>query len=159
QLLARSAGKRIEFPPMAASSDSKSRKKQRLHETQFLAGRHSLPAEIGRLVRIGSEFFRGVFALRRVGPAVTIFGSGRFGEPHPYYDLARALGTEIAREGFCVMTGGGPGIMEAANRGAKDVGGMSVGCNIILPHEQAPNAFLDRVVTFYYFFVRKVMLV
>src|SRR6185503_4516582 len=91
--------------------------------------------------------------------AVTVFGSARFREGHPYYDIARRVGAGLAREGFTVITGGGPGSMEAANRGAKDVGGTSIGCNIILPHEQTPNPYLDKVVTFYYFFVRKMMLV
>jgi uncharacterized protein (TIGR00730 family) len=88
-----------------------------------------------------------------------VFGSARFGDGHPTYALARSVGSALAREGFVVMTGGGPGVMEAANRGAKDAGGFSVGCNIILPREQAANAYLDRLVTFRYFFVRKVMLV
>jgi len=90
---------------------------------------------------------------------VTVFGSARFTQDHPYYALARAVGGRLARMGFTVMTGAGPGIMEAANRGAKDVGGRSVGCNIVLPHEQKINAYLDRWVTFRYFFVRKMMLV
>jgi uncharacterized protein (TIGR00730 family) len=128
-------------------------------EAQFLAGRHSRFSEFLRFIRIGLEFFRGLRALYPIGPAITIFGSARWKEGHPYYALARAMGQALAREGFTVMTGGGPGIMEAANRGAKDVGGRSVGCNITLPHEQEPNRYLDQVVTFYYFFVRKVMLV
>ena len=90
---------------------------------------------------------------------MTVFGSARFGEDHPHYALAREVGARLAEAGFTVMTGGGPGIMEAANRGAKDVGGRSVGCNIELPQEQKPNPYLDRWVTFRYFFVRKVMLV
>src|SRR5262249_9523341 len=98
-------------------------------------------------------------ALHFVGPCVTVFGSARFKEDHPYYELARTVGQRLAKLGFTVMTGAGPGIMEAANRGAKDVGGYSVGCNIVLPHEQKINAYLDRVVTFRHFYVRKVMLV
>jgi uncharacterized protein (TIGR00730 family) len=94
-----------------------------------------------------------------VGPCVTVFGSARFPDGHPYYALARELGARLAAAGFTVMTGGGPGIMEAANRGAKDVGGRSVGCNIELPNEQVPNPYLDRWITFRHFFVRKVMLV
>jgi uncharacterized protein (TIGR00730 family) len=128
-------------------------------EAQFLAGRHSRTYEFLRLLRIGLEFIRGFRALHFIGPAITVFGSARFKEGHPYYDLARTIGGGIAREGFTVITGGGPGVMEAANRGAKDAGGKSIGCNIILPHEQEPNPYLDQVVTFYYFFVRKVMLV
>ena len=128
-------------------------------EASFLAGRRALPHEVMRLLRIGVEFWRGFWSLRRIGPAITVFGSARFGESHPNYALARAVGSAIAKQGFTVMTGGGPGLMEAANRGAKEVGGASVGCNIMLPHEQAPNPYLDKVITFYYFFVRKVMLV
>jgi uncharacterized protein (TIGR00730 family) len=90
---------------------------------------------------------------------VTVFGSARFKEEHPYYRLARDVGNRLARAGFTVMTGGGPGIMEAANRGAKDVGGISVGCNIELPEEQRPNDYLDHWVTFRHFYVRKLMLV
>jgi uncharacterized protein (TIGR00730 family) len=93
-----------------------------------------------------------------VGPCVTVFGSARFPADHRYYELARRLGANLARVGFTVMTGGGPGIMEAANRGAKEAGGRSVACNIELPREQQPNAYLDDFVTFRYFFVRKVML-
>jgi uncharacterized protein (TIGR00730 family) len=90
---------------------------------------------------------------------VTVFGSARFAEDHPYYRLGREVGALLARAGFTVMTGGGPGIMEAANRGAKEVGGRSIGCNIELPREQRPNPYLDRWITFRHFFVRKVMLV
>jgi hypothetical protein len=90
---------------------------------------------------------------------VTVFGSARIQEEHPSYALAREMGARIAERGFTVMTGGGPGIMEAANRGAKAVGGRSVGCNIVLPKEQEPNAYLDHWVEFRYFFVRKVMLI
>ena len=104
------------------------------------------------------DFVRGFRALHFVGPCVTIFGSARFGEAHPYYALARDVGRHVSRLGFTVMTGGGPGLMEAANRGARDGGGLSVGCNIQLPHEQAPNSYLDRWVTCHYFFVRKVLL-
>jgi uncharacterized protein (TIGR00730 family) len=102
---------------------------------------------------------RGFRALHFVGPCVTVFGSARFKEDHRYYGLAREVGRELARAGFTVMTGGGPGIMEAANRGAQEIGGYSVGCNIELPAEQRPNQYLDRWVTFRHFFVRKVMLV
>jgi uncharacterized protein (TIGR00730 family) len=88
-----------------------------------------------------------------------VFGSARFTEDHQAYQQAREAGQLLAKAGFTVMTGGGPGVMEAANRGAKDAGGYSVGCNILLPLEQEANRFLDRVVTFRYFFIRKVMLV
>ena len=109
-------------------------------------------------MRILGECVKGFRRLHFVGPCVTVFGSARFEEDHPYYVLARELGARLAEAGFAVMTGGGPGIMEAANRGAKDVGGTSVGCNITLPVEQKPNPYLDRWVEFRYFFVRKMML-
>jgi hypothetical protein len=128
-------------------------------EALFLAGRRGYFREIGRLIKIGIEFFRGFWCLHGLGPAITVFGSARFTEGHFNYEKARKLGTLLARDGYTVITGGGPGIMEAANRGAKEAGGHSVGCNIILPHEQQPNPYLDRFITFYYFFVRKVMLV
>jgi uncharacterized protein (TIGR00730 family) len=125
----------------------------------LLEGPRSRRAEFLRLMRIAREFIRGFRALHFLGPCVTVFGSARFPETHRYYQQARQVGGEIAKLGFTVMTGGGPGIMEAANRGAKDVGGRSVGCNIVLPEEQAANPYIDKLVTFQYFFVRKVMLV
>jgi uncharacterized protein (TIGR00730 family) len=90
---------------------------------------------------------------------VTVFGSARFKEGHPYYEIGREVGWGLAKLGFTVVTGGGPGIMEAANRGAREAGGRSIGCNIELPAEQKPNPYLDRWITFRHFFVRKVMLV
>ena len=125
----------------------------------FLEGPQRRVAEFLRACRIFAEFVRGFRALHFVGPCVTVFGSARFTENHPSYGMAREAGTELARAGFTVMTGGGPGIMEAANRGAKDAGGRSIGCNIMLPHEQKHNPYLDEWITFKYFFVRKVMLV
>jgi uncharacterized protein (TIGR00730 family) len=101
---------------------------------------------------------RGFRALHFVGPCVTVFGSARFTETHPNYALGREVGRRLAEAGFAVMTGGGPGLMEAANRGARDAGGQSIGCNIRLPVEQQPNAYLDRWVEFRYFFIRKLML-
>jgi uncharacterized protein (TIGR00730 family) len=127
-------------------------------ERQLLEGPHSRLQELRLLFRAMRDLVRGFRALHFVGPCVTIFGSARFGESHPYYALARDVGRHVSQLGFTVMTGGGPGLMEAANRGARDVGGLSVGCNIQLPHEQAPNAYLDRWVTCHYFFVRKVLL-
>ena len=127
-------------------------------ERHFLAGPHRRQMELRRAFRIFAECIRGFRRLHFVGPCVTVFGSARFGEGHAYYDLTRSLGRELARVGYTVMTGGGPGLMEAANRGAKDVGGISVGCNIRLPKEQKPNDYLDRWVQFRYFFVRKLML-
>jgi uncharacterized protein (TIGR00730 family) len=94
-----------------------------------------------------------------LGPAVTVFGSARFKPGHPYYELARQVGRNLAEAGLTVITGGGPGVMEAANRGAREAGGPSYGLNIILPHEQKPNPYIDENVAFHYFFVRKVMLV
>jgi uncharacterized protein (TIGR00730 family) len=128
-------------------------------EAAFLEGPRSRGFELVRALRIFSELIRGFRALHFVGPCVTVFGSARFGEEHPAYALGRAVGRELARAGFTVMTGGGPGVMEAACRGAKDVGGRAVGCNIELPQEQAINPWVDRHVTFRYFFVRKLMLV
>jgi uncharacterized protein (TIGR00730 family) len=110
-------------------------------------------------IRVFFEMMRGFRALHFLGPCVTVFGSARFHQEHPYYALAREVGARLAKAGFTVMTGGGPGIMEAANRGAKDAGGISVGCNIKLPVEQLPNRFLDEWITFDHFFVRKLMLV
>jgi len=124
----------------------------------LLEGPHSRRRELWLVLRTLWEFIAGFRALHFVGPCVTVFGSARCGEGHPYYDIGRALGRRIAKLGFTVMTGGGPGLMEAANRGAKEAGGRSVGCNIRLPSEQAPNAYLDHWVTCRYFFVRKVLL-
>jgi uncharacterized protein (TIGR00730 family) len=129
------------------------------HHRLLLSGPRSRFSELGRVARIAMEFLRGFRSLHFVGPCVTVFGSARFLESHPYYALAREVGRRVARAGATVMTGGGPGIMEAANRGAKEEGGYSIGCNIKLPAEQKPNPYLDRWVTFRYFFVRKVMLV
>jgi uncharacterized protein (TIGR00730 family) len=128
-------------------------------ELQFLAGPQPRGFELRLAIRIFLEFIQGFRTLHFVGPCATVFGSARFQEDHPYYQLARAVGAQLAQVGFTVMTGGGPGIMEAANRGAKDVGGRSVGCNILLPKEQGHNPYLDVVVNFKYFFVRKTMLV
>jgi uncharacterized protein (TIGR00730 family) len=128
-------------------------------EIRFLQGPQQRGFELMRALRIFLEIMHGFRALHYVGPCVTVFGSARFLEDQPEYQLARDVGARLARAGFTVMTGGGPGIMEAANRGAKEVGGYSVGCNIELPKEQRPNAYLDRWVTFRHFYVRKLMLV
>jgi uncharacterized protein (TIGR00730 family) len=125
----------------------------------FLDGPRTRFAEALRVGRIAAEFVRGFRALHFAGPCVTVFGSARFKEDNPYYGLAREMGRRIAGMGLTTMTGGGPGIMEAANRGAKEAGGRSLGCNIILPMEQRPNPYVDRFIEFRYFFVRKVMLV
>lgn len=128
-------------------------------ERHFLRGPSSRIAEFLRVMRIAIEFIRGFRKFHFLPPCVTVFGSARFAEDHQYYQQARAVSAEISKLGFTIMTGGGPGIMEAANRGARDAGGLSVGCNIKLPHEQKPNAFLDDWIEFRYFFVRKVMLI
>ncbi|GJM22296.1 MAG: hypothetical protein DHS20C15_22110 [Planctomycetota bacterium] len=128
-------------------------------EATLLAGPGSRWTEFRRACKIFAETVRGFRALHFLDPAVTVFGSARFPDDHPSYELAREMGRRLGRAGFTVMTGGGPGIMEAANRGARDVGAPSVGCNIKLPHEQQPNPFLDKFVEFNYFFLRKVMLV
>jgi uncharacterized protein (TIGR00730 family) len=125
----------------------------------FLEGPRSRFDEFVTLLRVMRDFLRGFRTLHFVGPCVTLFGSARVQIDNPYYELARKMGAAIARLGFTVMTGGGPGIMEAANRGAKEAGGRSVGCNIELPLEQEPNKYLDRCVTLHYFFVRKTLLV
>jgi uncharacterized protein (TIGR00730 family) len=125
----------------------------------FLDGPNSRLAEFCTLLRVMRDFLRGYRALHFVGPCVTVFGSARIKPDDPHYELALKMGAAIARLGFTVMTGGGPGIMEAANRGAKEVGGRSVGCNIELPFEQVSNMYLDRCVRLHYFFVRKALLV
>jgi hypothetical protein len=127
-------------------------------ERHFLEGPRPRGLELVEALRIFAECIKGFRRLHFVGPCVTVFGSARFKEDHAYYALARELGAKLAVAGFTVMTGGGPGIMEAANRGAKDAGGYSVGSNIKLPVEQKPNAYLDRWVEFRYFFVRKMLL-
>jgi uncharacterized protein (TIGR00730 family) len=128
-------------------------------EREFLATSRTPEREKQRLDRIVHEFSTGFECLYRLGPAVTVFGSARFHEGSENYRLGVEVGRELARAGFAVITGGGPGIMEAANRGAKEAGGVSIGCNIVLPHEQKPNPYVDEVVSFNYFFARKVMLV
>ncbi len=128
-------------------------------DLRFLEGPRSRWQELRSVAQIANEFVRGFRKLHFVGPCVTFFGSARFKEDHPYYEATRELARRIGRVGFTIMTGGGPGIMEAANRGARDVGAKSVGCNIVLPHEQAANPYLDVSLTFERFFVRKVLLV
>jgi uncharacterized protein (TIGR00730 family) len=128
-------------------------------EGDFLNHTRTPEKERERLDRIVAEFSNGFDRLHNLGPAVTVFGSARFPENTEYYRLGVEVGRELARAGFAVITGGGPGMMEAANRGAKEVGGVSIGCNIVLPHEQKPNPYVDDVVNFHYFFARKVMLV
>lgn len=132
---------------------------RRRQELRFLEGPQGRGFELRHAFRVMREYIGGLRGLHFLGPCVTVFGSARLHDGHPAYVQAREAGQLLAEAGFTVMTGGGPGIMEAANRGAKDAGGRSVGCNIMLPMEQEPNRYLDRVVTFRYFFIRKVMLV
>jgi uncharacterized protein (TIGR00730 family) len=112
-----------------------------------------------RLGRIGKEIDRGFDALRDVGEAVSIFGSARVDEDNPWYQLCRETAACLADHGFAVITGGGPGLMEAANRGAAQAGGLSIGLNIELPREQHVNPYVNRSITFHYFFARKLMFV
>jgi uncharacterized protein (TIGR00730 family) len=112
-----------------------------------------------RALRILAEFVEGFDALATIGPAITVFGSARVDEGDPAYAMAREIGRLLAGEGYAVITGGGPGVMEAANRGCQEGGGLSVGCNIELPHEQSINAYVDLGVEFRYFFARKTMFV
>ncbi|MFM2134565.1 MAG: hypothetical protein RL156_1846 [Bacteroidota bacterium] len=127
-------------------------------ERQALEGPHTRWEEAKFLWRVVTEFLRAFRRLHFVGPCVTVFGSARFPETHEFYALTKEVGAKLAGLGFTVMTGGGPGLMEAANRGAKEAGGRSVGCNIVLPMEQDPNPYLDLCIHFHYFFVRKVLL-
>jgi len=128
-------------------------------EAEFLAGKREHKDNVESAVRIFLEFLRGFEFLDLEMPAVTVFGSARFKSGHQYYELAREMGATLAKAGFCVFTGGGPGVMEAANRGAREAGGRSIGANIHLPKEQKPNPYVDRFIEFEHFFVRKVMLV
>lgn len=128
-------------------------------EKLFLAGRRNREADLESAVRFFLEFLHGFESFDFQQPCVTVFGSARFAPDHHYYRLAREVGRGLARAGYAVMTGGGGGVMEAANRGAKEAGGLSLGCNITLPREQMPNAYLDRFIQFEHFFARKVMLV
>jgi uncharacterized protein (TIGR00730 family) len=129
-------------------------------EQQFLSGKRERGADLESAVRVFLEFLRGFEFFADIDqPCVTVFGSARFAPGHRYYEMAWQLGTHLARAGYAVMTGGGPGIMEAANRGAREAGGLSLGCNIILPKEQHANPYLDRFIEMHHFFVRKVMLV
>lgn len=128
-------------------------------EIKFLQGPQSRWEELRFTVKTFIEFIRGFRSLHFIGPCVTFFGSARFDENHEYYQMTRKAAGEVAKLGFTILTGGGQGLMEAANRGAKDVGGKSVGCNIVLPREQKPNAYLDKWVNIRYFFVRKTLLI
>ena len=139
-------------------TERKKARNSRRADVELLSGPDTLEVDIERGEKVFGEYITGCRELHDIGPAVTVFGSARFDEDHRYYKLAREVGRELAGSGYAVITGGGPGVMEAANRGAQEAGGLSIGCNIILPHEQQPNPYLDRCVEFDYFFVRKVML-
>jgi uncharacterized protein (TIGR00730 family) len=128
-------------------------------EIQFLEGPHSRWQEFRFILKVLVDFIRGLRALHFTGPAVTVFGSARLGEDTSEYQATSTLSGKVALLGFTILTGGGPGLMEAANRGAKAVGGRSVGCNIVLPKEQSHNPYLDKWVNIRYFFVRKILLV
>lgn len=130
-----------------------------MSEIKFLGGPQSRWEEFKFTLKVLREFIRGFRALHFVGPCVTFFGSARFDDQHEYYSVAKSFAGEVAKLGFTIMTGGGGGLMEAANRGAREVGGKSVGCNIVLPQEQHPNSYLDKWVHIRYFFVRKTLLI
>lgn len=151
-----------DFPSNSQSDDEKRHIESipaPYEERYFLEGPKSRRSELLMTLQIVRDFLSGFRALHFVGPCVTVFGSARFTSEHPFYELARDVGRGLSRLGFTVMTGGGPGLMEAANRGARESGGKSVGCNIRLPEEQQPNPYLDRHVTLRHFFVRKVLLI
>jgi uncharacterized protein (TIGR00730 family) len=128
-------------------------------EIVFLEGPQSRWKELRFTLQTMMELIKGFRALHFIGPCITIFGSARFKEDHPYYELTRKAAAAFAKLGFTILTGGGPGLMEAANRGAKDVNGRSVGCNIELPVEQKANPYLDKWINIKHFFVRKILLV
>lgn len=125
----------------------------------YLEGPQSRSYELSFAWRVFKQFIRGFRKLHFAGPCITVFGSARFKEDHPDYIAAREFGKRIAQLGFATMSGGGPGIMEAANRGAFENNGVSIGCNIQLPFEQQPNPYVQESITFEHFFVRKVLLV
>lgn len=144
------------------NEDTKTQKKRRIIpavKSYGLEGPKSRLHELGFALTIFVQFIKGFRALHFIGPCITVFGSARFKEDHPFYILARDMGRQIAASGFTTITGGGPGIMEAANRGAFEAGGKSIGCNIKLPYEQEPNPYVHRSITIDLFFVRKVLLV
>jgi uncharacterized protein (TIGR00730 family) len=142
---------RLLHPGRATTSDERLLQKQ--------ARPAFLDTDTWRALRILSEFVDGFEALAEIGPAVTVFGSARSIPGEPTYELARTVGHLLAEAGFAVITGGGPGAMEGANRGCQEGGGLSIGCNIELPHEQMLNPYLDLSIDFRYFFARKTMFV
>ncbi len=128
-------------------------------EISFLEGPQSRWRDFKFTLKVMREFIKGFRVLHFTGPCICIYGSARFKEDHKYYKQTQELAGKIAKLGFSIMTGGGPGIMEAANRGAREVGGRSIGCNIELPFEQSGNPYLDKWVSIKYFFVRKTLLI
>ena len=128
-------------------------------EIKFLEGPQSRWRDFKFTLKVMREFIKGFRTLHFTGPCICVYGSARFKEDHKYYKQAQELSGRIAKLGFSIMTGGGPGIMEAANRGAREVGGRSIGCNIELPFEQSGNPYLDNWVSIKYFFVRKTLLI
>src|SRR5580765_3101228 len=128
------------------------------NDKNFLNTDRTLADEIRDSHKALSDLWQGISAFEKIKNCVTVYGSARFKEGHVYYELARSMGKALAENGFSVMTGGGPGVMEAANRGAKEGGGTSLGCNIILPFEQKLNPYIDSKVEFEFFFTRKVIL-
>jgi len=150
---------RPEHEPVSAEAQQDERRFVYEHpDRTFLSGPGSRLGDLKTLGRVAWDFMRAFRALHFVGPCVTVFGSARTEEGTPHYELARKMAAVVAEMGFTVMTGAGPGIMEAANRGAREAGGRSVGCAIELPFEASSNPYLDREVTLRYFFVRKVIL-
>ncbi len=127
-------------------------------EELYLDGPRSRTYELGFMFRVVWNFFKGFRKLHFSGPCITVFGSARFVDGHPYYEMSEKVGSAIAKLGFTTLTGGGPGIMEGANKGAFEAGGRSIGCNIVLPFEQKPNPYVQTSFTVRYFFVRKVLL-
>jgi uncharacterized protein (TIGR00730 family) len=128
------------------------------NDKKFFEAERTVADEIRDSHKALSDLWQGVSAFEKIKNCVTVYGSARFKEGHPYYELARGMGKALAENGFTVMTGGGPGVMEAANRGAKEGGGLSLGCNIVLPFEQKLNPYIDLKVEFEFFFTRKVIL-
>jgi uncharacterized protein (TIGR00730 family) len=127
-------------------------------EERFLSGPQTRWRELIYTFKLVLQFIKGFRTLHFIGPCITIFGSARFKDGDPYYELSKKVSFEISKIGFAIMTGGGPGLMEAANRGAKEAKGLSIGCNIQLQTEQKPNPYLDKFVNIDYFFVRKELL-
>ncbi len=148
----------LRMKDIPAAHTSNSFPKLDKNEMLFMEGPRSRFFELGFAIRVFFQFIKGFRTLHFIGPCITVFGSARFSEDHPYYQLAREVADKLSKLGFTIMTGGGPGIMEAANRGAYEAGRMSVGCNIQLPFEQQHNPYMHKWLTLDHFFVRKVLL-